>query len=71
VIRITYSNNHPGWPDIRERLEQMSLAYRHQTVESEDIQLEDGEKQISGSQAIHRYLDQLAEELHQWYYCSC
>lgn len=72
MITISYSEADAALERILEKLKALSLA--HKTIvapELNEIQLEDGIEQIHGEAAIQDYLEDLAGELRQWYYCSC
>lgn len=71
MIHLLSPAQHTDLPEVRERLEQLSLAYRWEESTIEEITLQDGQQLIKGKSAILAFLDQLAGELQQWYYCSC
>lgn len=58
--------------EITERLKQLSLAYQiEESSEVDNITLQEGKKAIVGLVKIKSHLEELATELHQWYYCNC
>lgn len=72
MITISYPKEDLQLEQVLETLKNLSLA--HKTIanpEVEEIQLNDGLKTIKGEAAIQAYLEDLADELGQWYYCSC
>ena len=70
---LKYPNNTTqDFIEIESQLKTLSLAFNaveNQTLSN--IILEDGEQQIIGKKAIIKHLDELSEELEQWYYCNC
>jgi hypothetical protein len=72
MIIISYPQKDAVLERVLEKLKELSLA--HKTRASPDIkviQLEDGISKVQGASAIQQYLEELAGELDQWYYCSC
>lgn len=50
------------------------LALAHQVRINKQIKeaiLTDGSNQYKGMEAIHQYIEETKEELHQWWYCAC
>lgn len=69
---IIYRKQNDELKHIVERVQGMSLAYLLVADEHADqIVIADGSAKYTGIDEIHKYLDQLSEELHQWYYCNC
>lgn len=72
MITLQYAERNAQVTEIEERLKSLSLAFKSQSVpETVDLQLLDGTKQVQGLVEIQAHLDELSQELHQWYYCNC
>ncbi len=72
MITLQYAERNAQVAEIEDRLRGLSLAFQSKSVsEAADLQLLDGTKQIQGLAEIQAHLDELSQELHQWYYCNC
>lgn len=72
MITLQYAERNAQVGEVEERLKSLSLAFESKTVpQVVKLQLIDGTKQVEGSAAIQAHLDELSQELHQWYYCNC
>lgn len=72
MITISYPQKDTALERVLEKVKELSLA--HRTAVNPDInviQLEDGISKVQGEADIQQYLEELAGELDQWYYCSC
>jgi hypothetical protein len=60
-----------GQHNIHQRMLDMRLAF--ETIEGpfQEIILEDGREKYVGAEASNKHLDEIAGELHSWYYCHC
>lgn len=69
---IIYREQSDELKHIVERVQGMSLAHHLVADDHADqIVIADKSTTYTGVDEIHKYLDQLSEELHQWYYCNC
>ena len=72
MITLQYAERNAQGEEVEDRLKSLSLAFESRTAaQSVNLQLIDGSKQIQGLTAIQAHLDELSQELHQWYYCNC
>ncbi len=72
MITLQYAERNAQVAEIEDRLQGLSLAFESKSVsEAGDLQLVDGTKQVQGLAKIQAHLDELSQELHQWYYCNC
>ncbi|NRB49054.1 MAG: hypothetical protein HRU41_15370 [Saprospiraceae bacterium] len=72
MITLQYAERNAQVEEVEDRLKSLSLAFESRTAaQSVNLQLIDGSKQIQGLTAIQAHLDELSQELHQWYYCNC
>ena len=72
MITLQYAERNAQVVEIEERLKGLSLAFESKSVpEAVDLQLMDGTKHVQGLAEIQAHLDELSQELHQWYYCNC
>lgn len=72
MITLQYAERNAQVEEVEDRLKSLSLAFESKTAaQSVKLQLIDGSKQIQGLAAIQAHLDELSQELHQWYYCNC
>ena len=72
MITLQYAERNAQVGEVEERLKSLSLAFESKTVpQVVKLQLIDGTEQVEGSAAIQAHLDELSQELHQWYYCNC
>jgi len=72
MISIQYAKPSADLSGVTARLEELSLAHSLDQVNDQQVlALVDGDHSYQGAKAIHEYLDQLASELNQWYYCDC
>lgn len=72
MITLLFREETPKVVEIKQRLDELSLAYRAKLVaEGPDLQLQDGTKTLDQESEIIQYIDSLSGELHQWYYCNC
>ncbi|MDA9774364.1 hypothetical protein N9B82_05345 [Saprospiraceae bacterium] len=54
--------------EIQEKLDNFSVSYQMKYT-SDTPYLTDGEKEFKGDKKINAYLEELEQELKQWYYC--
>ena len=54
--------------EIQEKLDNFSVSYQMKYT-SDKPYLTDGDKEFKGDKKITAYLDELEQELKQWYYC--
>lgn len=72
MITIHYQTTDQRLSRIEEKLKSLALAYKtQQDAEVQEPTLKDGLETVKGDEAIETYLEQLEEELGQWYYCAC
>lgn len=72
MITISYPQKNAVLERVLEKLKELSLAHKATANPYINIiQLEDGISKVQGEAAIQKYLEELAGELDQWYYCSC
>lgn len=69
---LHYSVGNEEINGVVERLKNLSLAY---SIEISDAPIrpfiKEGNREYHSIDKIHEYLDQLADEREQWYYCDC
>lgn len=71
-MKLIFNAENRAHKDIEERIISMSLAHEVEKVADLEIPiLIDGREEIKGLKAIDLHLDQLKDELHNWYYGSC
>ena len=72
MIVLTASPEAPAYPEILEKLEELSLAKKIiASPEEKEIILTDGDEVYKGKDAILAHLDELGRIVHQWYDCHC
>ena len=72
MIILTASADAPAYPEILEKLEELSLAKKIiESTEEREITLTDGDEVYKGKDAILAHLDDLGRIVHQWYDCHC
>ena len=72
MITLQYAERNAQVEEVEDRLKSLSLAFESKTAtQAVNLRLIDGSKQIQGLTAIQAHLDELSQELHQWYYCNC
>lgn len=72
MICIFYSKEDEAVLDIRDKLVDLSLAFKmEQSEDTEDILLQEGKIIKTGYEDITAHLDEIARELDQWWYCYC
>ena len=58
--------------EVEEKLKELSLSYQlKEDANTSETVLVDGDKTLAGKTQIMQHLDELAGELHMWYYCGC
>jgi hypothetical protein len=57
--------------EIQQRMQDMTLAFQTEEGSQAEIVLEDGSQKFIGEQEATKHLDEIAGELHSWYYCNC
>lgn len=57
--------------EIKERIKSLSLAHQVAETNGASPSLTSGSVTYEGFADIMRYIDQLASEADQWYYCGC
>ncbi len=70
-MKLYLNKNVESHMEIKQRMDDMRLAYETEEVKLSEITLEDGKEKYAGVQATIEHLDEIAGELHQWYYCNC
>ncbi|GLR20120.1 hypothetical protein [Portibacter lacus] len=70
-MKLYYNSQSDAGVEIRERMKSMSLAFTAEMIPEHLLKLEDGKEVFQGENAIAKHLDQIAGELHNWYYCNC
>ena len=71
MITLKYASGDAALNRVEEKLRSLSLAFQKEENDSPEIRLEDSSRSIEGEAAILAYLEELEQELGQWYYCSC
>ncbi len=72
MLLLKYPALTPATQALEERLAQLSLAFKteHDPTLETPVLIE-GNTTIAGIEYIAKHLDQLAGELHSWWYCNC
>lgn len=71
MIIIKYHQSDEAAITIKNRLQEMTLAFQEEKMEQKKVlELADGTKTFTGIEAITQYLDDLERELPAWYACS-
>ena len=70
---LKYAEQDEQFKEVEERFRSLSLGFKKEYFAScKEVSLFDNEEMVAqGREAIQKHLDELSEELHQWYYCSC
>ncbi len=72
MITLTYPEKDAQVEAIEQQIQDLSLAFQYQVNKKvKQVQLQDGNTLVEGSQKIELYLEEISKELNQWYYCSC
>ena len=72
MICIFYSKEDEALLDIRDKLVDLSLAFKmEKSKDAEDILLQEGKTIKTGYEDVNEYLDEIARELDQWWHCYC
>ncbi len=72
MIYIFYSKEDEAVLDIRDKLVDLSLAFKiEKSEDAEDILLQEGKTIKTGYEDINEHLDEIARELDQWWHCYC
>ena len=72
MLLLRYSPRDDRATDLIDRLRELVLAHKLEETPGlvEPVLCDSGEE-IAGAAAIHRHLDGIQGEQHQWWYCSC
>jgi len=70
MITLIGNKEKDAFKKIQDRLDSLSLSYQLQYT-NDSPYLQDGKIVIKGEEDISSYIDELASELNQWYYCAC
>ena len=71
-MTLHYATANAEYDEIIDRLKSLSLAFTAEKAPNNSaLKLVDSGVTIDGKDAILKHLDELAGELHQWYYCNC
>jgi len=70
-MKLHYNSEKANHIEIKERMDSLTLAYEVLDSKNEQAVLEDGKLSYKGDLEITKHLDDVAGELHSWYYCNC
>ena len=69
---LRYSEKTEDILKVEARIKELSLAYKAEKIDGKvEPALVDGRSEYAGIDEMNGYLDQLAGEREQWYYCDC
>ena len=72
MIKLIYKLENQKLSDIKDRIEDLSLAYKLEKDEKvKKISLKDGDLIYEGSTAVNKHIDQLEKDIRKWWYCDC
>ena len=68
---LKYKEANDNVQGVIDELKSMSLAFKTVQVDGLHIELNNGGESYTGFEQITSHLEQLKDELKQWYYCDC
>lgn len=72
MVTLFYQTEDQSILDVKERLKDLSLAYKAESSIDMDIPYAtEGDQRFEGIKAINEFIDLLASESHNWWYCDC
>lgn len=72
MIELIYKLENQVFLDIKERIEDLSLAYKlEKDTKIKKLSLKDGDLIYEGDKAINLHIDQLEKDIRKWWYCDC
>lgn len=72
MIKLIYKLENQKLTDIKDRIEDLSLAYKLEKNEKvKTVSLEDGDLIYEGDRAVNNHIDQLEKDIRKWWYCDC
>lgn len=70
-MKIYLDNKIKAHQEIKQRMLDMSLAFETVEGSNSEFVLVDGRDKYLGESDAEKHLDEVADELHSWYYCNC
>ncbi len=71
MIKLKFVEKDDPVTEILDRLKKMALAFKEESLEQGEVELEHSDIQLEGEKAIHQYLDEIEGQLGEWWYCAC